>query len=418
VNARPALHAEVAVVGGGSAGVAAALAAAGCGRDVVLLEDAGYLGGTATIAGVQSYCGFYTSGDAPQQIVAGMGQRVLDRLCQLGHPVTPLAQSSGNWIIVLDPERLKLALDELVGEAGIRTLLHGRVIGVERRGGRIQTLVCSDVEGVFRVQANAIVDATGNANLAALVAPGQVRPRRQAATLTARISGIDPACALTRDALQPALADYQQRTGTALARANGGYFVRLPWSSDCWAMLVDIEIEDATSQSLSQAEMRARGIAHAYLASLRRCVPGFADARIEVTGPRLGIRSTRSVRSQREVTIDDVLGARRHADAIARSGWPCELHPRPGITEYRPIPGEGWFHVPYGALIPLQGDNLWLAGSSIGADDTAFGSVRVMGCAFATGHAAGVAAALACTQGARPEAEAVRARLLQQGAIL
>jgi len=418
VNARVALHAEVVVVGGGSAGVAAALAAAQCGRDVVLVEDAGFLGGTATIAGVQSYCGFYTSGDAPQQIVAGMGQRVLDRLHRLGHPVTPLAQSSGNWIILLDPERLKRALDELVTEAGVRTLLHCRVIGVERRGGHIQALVCSDPEGVFQVQANAIVDASGNANLAALVAPSQVCPRRQAATLTARISGVDPACALTRAALEPALADYQQRTGTALARANGGYFVRLPWSGDCWAMLVDVDIEDATSQSLSQAEMRARGIAHAYLASLRRCVPGFADARIDVTGPRLGVRSTRCVHSRRDVDRDDVLGARRHVDAIARSGWPCELHPRPGITEYHPIPGEGWFHVPYGALIPREGDTLWLAGSCIGADDVAFGSVRVMGCAFATGHAAGVAAALACTQGPRPAAETVRARLLQQGAIL
>ncbi|WP_312497226.1 FAD-dependent oxidoreductase, partial [Pseudomonas cremoris] len=70
------------------------------------------------------------------------------------------------------------------------------------------------------------------------------------------------------------------------------------------------------------------------------------------------------------------------------------LHPGCGVTEYRAIPHPGWFHVPFGALIPEGSDNLWLAGSSIGADDIAFGSVRVMGTSFATGHAAGVSAAL------------------------
>jgi len=415
---RQALVVDVAVVGGGSAGVAAALAAAECGCQVALIEHYGFLGGTATMAGVQSYCGFYTSRQTPEQVVAGMGQRVLDGLHALGHDIAPLPQKTGNWIILLDPEHLKLALDRLVMQADIRTLLHCRVMGVEQQDHHIHTLQCSDQEGVFSLRASTIVDATGNANIAAMLAPQHTRTRQQAASLTARISGVDPAQALNRHALQAALDDYQQRTGKPLPRERGGFFVRLPWSQECWAMMVDVDVPDLTTQTLSRAEMQARGIVHDYLQSLRRCVPGFQSARIEVTGPQIGVRSTRCARSQQDVSREDVITDRRHADAIARSGWPCELHPAPGVTEYHAIPDHGWFHVPYGALMPLQGDNLWLAGNGIGADDIAFGSVRVMGSAFATGHAAGVAAALACTRGQRPPVAEVKTRLLQQGALI
>ncbi len=414
---RPPLHVDVAVVGGGAAGVAAALGAAACGARVALVEAYGFLGGTATVAGVQSYCGFYTRGERPSQVVAGVGQRVLDALQALGHEVAPNKQSTGNWIILLDPERLKHALDGLVLAAGVEPLLHCRVAAVEGQGECIDSLHCVDPQGMFEVRATHVVDATGNANLAALAWPERMRPRRQAATLTARLSGLDPACAYGRDDLRRAAADYRQRTGTSLARSNGGYFVPLPWSDACWAMMVDVDLPDGSSPSLARAEMQARAIAHDYLRSLRRCVPGFARAQLDITGPALGIRATHCIASQQDAVLDDLLEARRHPDGIARSGWPGELHPRPGVTEYRWIAGDDWFHVRYGALQPDAGGNLWLAGSSIGADDAAFGSVRVMGCAFATGHAAGVAAALS-SPGSRAPLQAVQQTLIEQGALL
>lgn len=414
---RAALAFDVVVVGGGAGGVAAALGAAACGAKVALIEAYGFLGGTATVAGVQAYCGFHTRGARPQQVVAGVGQRTLDTLQALGHDVTPKMQSSGNWIVLLDPELLKRAMDGLVLAAGVQPLLHCRAVAVQGQGGRIDSLRCADPQGLFEVRAAQWVDATGNANLAALAWPERLQPRRQAATLTARLSGLDADCAYDKDALRRAALDYEQRTGTPLARANGGYFVPLPWSDACWAMMVDVELADASGQSLTQAEMRARAIAHDYLQSLRRCVPGFARARLDVTGPALGVRATQHVGSQGDAVIDDLLHARRHADGIARSGWPGELHPRAGVTEYRWIAGDDWFHVRYGALQPDADGNLWLAGSSIGADDAAFGSVRVMGCAFATGHAAGVAAALS-SPGRRAPLQAVQQALIEQGALL
>jgi len=414
---RAPLEFDVAVVGGGAGGVAAALGAAACGARVGLVEAYGFFGGTATVAGVQAYCGFHTRGARPEQVVAGFGQRALDALQALGHDVTPKHQSSGNWIILLDPERLKLAMDSLVLAAGVEPLLHCRVVSVEERDGRIGSLLCADPQGMFEVRAQQVVDATGNANLAALAWPERMRQRRQAATLTARLSGLDATASYDRSDLRRAAQDYQERTGTPLARANGGYFVPLPWSDACWAMMVDVELDDCSSPSLTHAEMNARAIAHDYLQSLRRCVPGFARAQLDVTGPALGVRATQHIASQRDAVLDDLLHARRHADGIARAGWPGELHPRAGVIEYRPIAGDDWFNIRYGALQADADGNCWLAGSSIGADDAAYGSVRVMGCAFATGHAAGVAAALS-SLGSRASLRAVQQILLEQGALI
>lgn len=412
------LRFDVAVVGGGAAGIAAALAAAACGRSVVLIEDYGFFGGTATISGVQSYCGFLTSGLTPERVVAGMGQRVLDALQAFGHPVEPVLQSSGNWIILLDPERLKSVLDNLVLDAGITPLLHCRVIAAQGQNGHIDSLLCSHPEGNLSIEVGSVVDATGNANVAAMVVPLSIRPRLQAATLTVRIGNVAPGYAPNRETLQVAVLDYQQRTRRRLARSNGGYFVPLPWSGCYWAMMIDVDLMSTDARCLSLAEIEARSIAHDYLESLRRTVPGFERAILETSGPQLGIRSTRCVRSQQDVSADDALNARQCSNGIARSGWPCELHPEPGVTEYRSIPHQGWFDVPFGALIPEGSDNLWLAGSSIGADDIAFGSVRVMGCSFATGHAAGVSAALSSRQGQRVGFEAVKLVLVEQGALV
>src|SRR6218665_1675085 len=204
---RAPLDFDVAVVGGGAGGVAAALGAAACGAKVALIEAYGFLGGTATVAGVQAYCGFHTRGERPQQVVAGVGQRALDALQALGHDVTPRHQSSGNWIILLDPERLKRAMDGLVLGAGVEPLLHCRVVSVEAGEGRIGSLLCADPQGLFELRARQVVDATGNAHLAALAWPERMHPRRQAATLTARLSGLDASVSYDRNDLRRAAQD-------------------------------------------------------------------------------------------------------------------------------------------------------------------------------------------------------------------
>ena len=118
----------------------------------------------------------------------------------------------------------------------------------------------------------------------------------------------------------------------------------------------------------------------------------------------------------RDACGDDARRGARRADAIARAGWPMEVHEAPGRTRFVPLGGDGFFDVGLDALRVPDLDNLWLAGRVIGADADAYGSVRVMGTAFATGQAAGVGAAL--QQEGRPTVEGVRAALRAQDALI
>jgi hypothetical protein len=133
------------------------------------------------------------------------------------------------------------------------------------------------------------------------------------------------------------------------------------------------------------------------------------------TGPQLGIRESRRPAARHIISGADARDGRAAPTGIARAAWPIEVHGAPGKPSMIPIGGRGWFDVPLAALNAFGIDNLWLGGRIIGCDAEAHGSVRVMGTAFATGQAAGVAAALAA---GGLDADRVRATLLGQGAIV
>ncbi|MFN7634639.1 MAG: FAD-dependent oxidoreductase, partial [Acetobacteraceae bacterium] len=142
---------------------------------------------------------------------------------------------------------------------------------------------------------------------------------------------------------------------------------------------------------------------------------GWARAFLAGTGPQVGIRESFHAITRDQVTEADCLAGRRRDDGIARGGWPFEVHEGLGRARYAAIGGEGSFDIPLGALIARDVPRLFVAGRLIGADAAAYGSLRVMGTAFATGHAAGIAAALAASTG---RIEDVRKELQRQDAIL
>lgn len=239
----------------------------------------------------------------------------------------------------------------------------------------------------------------------------------QPASLPVHIGGVPPDVPIDRDQLAAITARYNATAKTPLARTDGGVLVRLPVSEGVWWMGVDLSTEGLQGSDLAAAEMAARRQAWQFLPCLR-ALPGFEKAHILTTGPQLGIRETRRPRSLRDVTADDGREGRRRDDGIARGCWPMEVHEAPGRATFVPIGGEGFFDVPYAAIQTESIDNLRLAGRVTGADSQAYGSTRVMGTAFATGHASGVSAALQANQGALPGADAVRRVLAEQGAII
>ena len=147
-------------------------------------------------------------------------------------------------------------------------------------------------------------------------------------------------------------------------------------------------------------------------------MPGFENACLVATGPQVGVRETRHPKARLEVTAGDVLDGTKSEAGVARAAWPSELHGEAGKPVYTPVGGDGFFHVPYDAIRAASLENLWYGGRLIGADPQAYGSIRVMGTAFATGEAAGVAAADFVDGNQRVDIAAVRRRLVAQGALI
>ena len=414
---------DVVVVGGGAAGVAAAVGACRCGARTLLIERYGFLGGAATSANVLSYCGFYTRTDERRRVVGGAGARVLEILAELGFDVAPIRAPSGNWIVMLDPEALKYAMDRIVVENGIDCRLHSTLIGAHRTAAQIEAVTLFDHAGPFDVEAAAFVDASGDADLGCTAGVPSLEDRpsprqRQLASFPVRIGGVPPDLNVSRATLVELMEHFSAGDARAHVRENGGHFLRLPRSNDLWWMGIDVATDGLDSADLAMAERRGRDLAWKFFDLLRAHVPGFEDAYICATGPQLGIRDSRQLQTRYRLTGDDVLAGRLRDDGVACGCWPAELHRGSTGPTFRPIGGQGYYHVPLAAIRALGVDNLWVGGRVIGCDELAYGSLRVMGTAFATGQAAGVAGAHFAGGGSADDAGPIRQELLRQGAIL
>jgi hypothetical protein len=421
--AQPTRHArfDVVVCGGGSAGVGAAIGAARAGARVALLERAGFLGGAATRSSVLTYCGFWTQADPPQVAVGGVGAEVLAALNALGGMSGPTRMDRTRVIVALiEPEAVKLALDRLCAAAGVEVILHARLAAGDGSDGVVHRAIALDHEGFFALEAAAFVDASGEADLAHLAGAatryGDVEGCVQNGTLAMRIGGIPRDADVSRTEWARAVRRAKERGAKRMTKEHG-LVVRLPHSGEVLAFLADEAYDARDARSISAAEQHAREQAWAYVQAIR-ALPGHEQAYLIATGPAIGTRESRHVLSRAPLSGDDVLAGRVPPETVALGAWPVETHPGPGIpSAWKRIRGDGAYGIPFDALVSATHQNLFAAGRVIDADADAFASARVMGTAFATGHAAGIAAALQA-DGRRADAETVRAELVRQGAIL
>ena len=413
---------DVVVAGGGTAGVAAAAGAAMAGAKTLLIERNPYLGGEATHSGVAAFCGFFTCGGNPVRVVEGAGELILKEMKALSESSwNYVVSATGNKNVNFHPEYLKCAMDNVLEKTGVTCFFHTRITGVCTEERAVTALECVDDEGGFLVEAKAFVDTTGDANVVHLAgAPtlwGDENGNVQAATLPFRLSGVDTSCDLTPQAVEKAVIRAKEDGIPHLTKEKG--FILKREGSDQVAVLLPSTIPAGLDcEELTKMELDTRRQVLYYVEAFKKYLHGMEDCELTVIGPATGPRETRRMKGKEIITAEDVLGRRKRPDGVARAGWKPEIHMDANkMGTYIEVSEGSWFDVPLGALQCESLDNLYGAGRMVSSEQTAHAAVRVMGTCFATGHAAGVAAACQALHGEAP-AEAVRAELEKQGALL
>lgn len=411
---------DVVVAGGGSAGVGAAVGAARTGARTLLVERSGCLGGAATMRNVLSYCGLYTISDRPRPAVLGVADEVVQRLRARGAAIGP--KRFRGVFVLFEPEAAKVVLDEVCAEAGVEVLLHTPIIAAERENGVVLGVTVQDGSGPRAFTGAAFVDATGDGDLAFLAGASTRYGNHgwvNIGTLGTRFGGIAPGADVSAarwgEAIRTAKAG-----GAALSKEKS-LIVRVPISSEVVTYLVAEEYDARDARSVSGAERRGRQQAWAYLDAIRT-IPGHENAYLASSGPEFGVREARHLNAVYQLTQHDVARGARFDDCIALGAWGMEFHDPATLDSSFALPGGdtghgGTYDIPLRCLMSADTPNLFAAGRTADGDQFAGASLRVMGTAFATGQAAGVAAAQLADSGAVLSA-AVRGELARQGALL
>lgn len=413
---------DVVVVGGGTAGVAAAVGSSKAGAKVLLIERNPYLGGEATHSGVNAFCGFFSCGENPVKVVEGVGNQVLEEIEKLG-PTTIeyIISAAGNKNINFQTEYLKCAMDNLLEKENVNYLLHARVISSEIESNKIRSIQCVDDEGFFKVEANVFVDASGDANLAFLSGAktmwGDSKNQVQAATLPFRLSGVDISKDMSPTAVENAIRKAKKDGITYLTKEKG-FIIKMTGSDSVTVLLPSAMISSISSENLTEVEKDTRRQVLSYVEAFKRYMPGMEKCQLIMIGPSIGFRETRRLHGKEIIQIEDVLERRKRADGIARGGWKPEIHKSLNeMGTYLEVENGSYFDIPLGALQSINIENLYGAGRIISSDEVAFAAVRVMGTCFATGHAAGVAAAYQALNG-NVNIEKIRKELENQKALI
>ncbi len=412
--------ADLIVVGGGSAGMAAAVVAARAGLRTVVVDESPFLGGMSTGGAVGTFCGFYLrdSGGGLVRTIGGFPAEVMNRLAAEGQCYGPVPFKTTAAVPYV-PWAVKTLYDAMArAEPGLRVYLHAHAVDVVADDDRIEAVLVSTRDGTIAMRAPYFVDASGDAWLArAAGAPAARGERLQYPSMMFYMQHVDMAAAL------PALFDLNElldrhfatdglprRSGNVIPTGRPGE-VLVAMSR---VAIGDRAVDGASARDLTLGEMLGREQAERCASFLRARMPGFADAFLSDTAPRLGIRETWRIQGAYELTESDVLGGRRFDDGIGRAAWPIELHVGDGRTEWRFLDDGLAYDIPYRVLVPRLVSNLLVVGRCVSATREAFASVRVIGPCMLEGQAAALAVAEALPRGtalAAVDVAAVRARL-------
>jgi hypothetical protein len=397
-----AVNYDVVVVGGGAAGLAAAIAAGSANARTALVERYGFLGGMATAGMVSTICGLYhraPSGD-PEPLNEGFADTFARRLSAMPGCQKPVRRGRG-FVLPYTPFAFGCLADELVAAVPqLDVYLHAYLVAVEGRPDQIDALRVRTWERPRELRASVVVDASGDAAVAdqagaaTLTAPPT---ERQLPSLVFVLQQVDtaalgpgPRVAVLRTLLAA------ERDGQLPRGASNLTLAPSPQPGELIGKLALGGVADEPSDRrdfLTAAEQEGRRRVLAVTEFLKT-LPPFGRAFVSHVAAQVGVRESRRVIGRYQLTREDVLSGRKFADGVARASWPIELWQEGQLgATYEYLEDGQTYEIPLRSLQARDVDNLFVAGRCMSATHEALGSARVIGTCLATGEAVGVAAA-------------------------
>lgn len=406
VNAKSLGSCDVAVCGGGIAGICAAVTAARQGAKVVLIESSGMLGGTMTLSGMGNLI------DADNK--GGIIQEMRDFLNARGMTWARRGErfdANGNIIPgnLLHGEGMKYFFDKITHEAGVKVLYHSTVCAANHTDGHIHELLLCTMCGNFSLEAKVYIDASGSGALADLVGcqwecgdPDEHRPSPVSMGVSAIGFPKDYNGTDTEDQ-KTVYANNLKKYGIEVS-AGQVTVTKSPYGTWGLGGVMDYDVTPDNIERLSEAIYAKRKEAFELVESHTR-IPGFENVKINGTNPQIGIREGRRIYGKYRISNEDILSGARFEDAVCLVTFHVDvhkLHAKDTIEQTRGYEMKP-YHIPYRSMLPLGSDNMILAGRCISGDFYPFSSYRVIGNMAGVGEAAGYAAAICAKEGIKPE---------------
>ena len=444
------IETKVLVIGGGTAGFGAAVAAARNGANTLLIEKGQMLGGMATAGLVGPFMTCFDD-EGENQVVKGIFEELCRKAEERGGAIHPskvdnmssycsYLSTGHKHVTPYMSETLEVVMEEMVLEAGAKILYNVHLCDVLTEGEMITGVLVSMKEGLALIRAEIYIDCTGDADAAfyagvRCVSGDESDGTMQPVSLFFEIGNMD------REKFVGALEEKKAKGELGIPFNNcWSWYVKEARKNGDWTLVRDevgnyeqpiagrwkinttrmTHIDATNTEELTKAVMEGRRQVQELMDFFRKYVPGCENLQLLQVASVIGVRETRHILGRYKLTAEDILERKHFEDAVCTFAYAIDVHDTEGNGGVLKSVNS-YYTIPFRCLVPEDINNLLVAGRCISGTSEAAGSYRVMPCCIATGQAAGTAAALALQEGRNPgdvNCGALRETLLEQGAVI